>query len=85
MTPSNPISQLSALQWPGGLRPVASTHVVDFEWGGNKWTRTYVRSPAFDSPTEVYSWLFHEGVEPSRCRVFRGHGYWAGSGEVTRG
>lgn len=47
-------------------------------------SRLFVRSPGFDSPTETWSWLFHQGVEHSRGRVFVGpDGQWRGSGEVT--
>ncbi len=45
--------------------------------------RTFLRSPAYDTPTQVWSWLMESGVRPLHGRVFRGNGFWAGSGEVT--
>lgn len=44
----------------------------------------FVRAPSFPSPTEVWSWLFERGCEPSDCRVYQGPDGWRGSGTVTR-
>lgn len=42
----------------------------------------FVRSPAFDSPTEVFAWLIEQGCSLHGCRVFREQGEWRGSGRI---
>lgn len=46
---------------------------------------SFVRSPGFDTPTELVSWLLHHDVEPSNMRLEKGaDGQWRGSGRVTQ-
>lgn len=47
-------------------------------------SRTFVRSPGFETPTECWSWLFEQGVQQHDGRIEQGpDGMWRGSGEVT--
>jgi hypothetical protein len=49
-------------------------------------TRTFIRSPGFETPAECWSWLFSQGVAHHDGRVEQGpDGCWRGSGEVTGG
>lgn len=41
----------------------------------------FVRSPGFDSPTELAAWLLEQGVAPREWNMHRGpDGQWRGSG-----
>jgi hypothetical protein len=49
-------------------------------------SRTFIRSPGFETPTECWSWLFEQGVRHHDGWVEPGaSGRWRGSGEVTGG